>query len=145
MTRLLPLALASVLLGGCAMQTTESAQPVVVASDLQHHNFVLQSVDGVTANATQGRGPSLEFGERLHMSGVMCNRFSGFGQLQHGVLTVKNLAMTRMLCSDAQRNQWDGIITQVLHNGAQVTLQQQQLTLSDGTHTLVYTLKDWVQ
>ncbi|HEI8864932.1 TPA: heat shock protein HslJ [Serratia odorifera] len=145
MSRLLPLALASMLLGGCAMPSTESAPSTVVVSDLQHHNFVLQSVDGVAANATRGRGPSIEFGERLHVSGTMCNRFSGFGQLQHGVLTVKNLAMTRMLCSDAQRNQWDGIITQMLHNGAQVTLQQQQLTLSDSTHTLVYTLKDWVQ
>ncbi|MDC6110951.1 heat shock protein HslJ [Serratia rubidaea] len=139
----IPLALASTLLAGCA-GGTPAGKPVQ-ESDLLHHNFVLQSVDGVAANAQQGRGPSIEFGEKMHISGSMCNRFFGNGQLDNGVLTVKNLATTRMMCSDPQRNQWDQIIGSVLNNGARVTLAAQQLTLSDGQHTLVYTLKDWVQ
>lgn len=64
----------------------------------------------------------------------MCNRFFGSGQLQNGVLTVKNLASTRMLCTDAQRNQWDQTLSAVLEKGAKISLNAQQLTLSGGDH-----------
>ncbi|MFI8417047.1 heat shock protein HslJ [Serratia sp. NPDC078593] len=144
MKKLLSVALATMLLAGCGMSQNKPVNNKVSESDLIHHNFVLQSVDGIAANAQQGKGPSIEFGEKLHVSGSMCNRFFGNGQLDNGVLTVKGLATTRMMCSDPQRNQWDQIIGSVLHNGAKVSLQQQQLTLSDGNHTLIYTLKDWV-
>jgi heat shock protein HslJ len=50
-----------------------------------------------------------------------------------------------MLCADPQLNQWDRVIGDVLGKGAKVTLSAQQLTLSGGDHTLVYTLRDWVQ
>jgi heat shock protein HslJ len=57
---------------------------------------------------------------------------------------VKNLATTRMMCADPQRNQWDQTIGTLLANGAKVSLNGQQLTLSGSDHQLVYTLKDWV-
>lgn len=144
MKKLLSVAFATMLLAGCGMSENKPVNNTLSESDLMHHNFVLQSVDGVAANAQQGKGPSIEFGEKLRVSGSMCNRFFGNGQLDNGVLTVKDLATTRMMCSDPLRNQWDQIIGSVLHNGAKVSLQQQQLTLSDGNHTLIYTLKDWV-
>ncbi|MEX0632145.1 META domain-containing protein [Serratia ureilytica] len=57
----------------------------VTPGDLLHHNFVLQSVDGENGEATGGRRPAnLEFGENLHVSGAMCNRFFG-RQLRDGV------------------------------------------------------------
>ena len=87
---------------------------------------------------------NLEFGENLHVSGAMCNRFFGQGQLRDGVLTVKPLATTRRLCPDEQRNRWDQVIAAVLENGAEVTLSAQQLTLNGSGHTLIYTLRDWV-
>ncbi|MNC49882.1 Heat shock protein HslJ [compost metagenome] len=105
---------------------------------------MLQSVDGVAVEAKQGSGPSIEFGEKMNISGSMCNRFFGQGQLENGVLTVKNLATTRMMCADPQRNQWDQTIGTLLANGAKVSLNGQQLTLSGSDHQLVYTLKDWV-
>ncbi|AKG71539.1 MULTISPECIES: heat shock protein HslJ [Serratia] len=142
MKKLIPLAMACALLAGCGSAQTK--QQTVVESDLLHHNFVLQSVDGVAVEAKQGSGPSIEFGEKMNISGSMCNRFFGQGQLENGVLTVKNLATTRMMCADPQRNQWDQTIGTLLANGAKVSLNGQQLTLSGSDHQLVYTLKDWV-
>ncbi|CAI0716357.1 heat shock protein HslJ [Serratia ficaria] len=135
-------ALAAAVLAGCGMNRPQER---IQASDLLHHNFVLSSVDGVAVAARSGNPPNLEFGEKMHVSGAMCSRFFGQGQLADGVLTVKNLATTRMTCADAQRNRWDRTIRALLQNGAKVTLSAQRLTLSDGDHTLVYTLRDWVQ
>ncbi|AYZ33151.1 heat shock protein HslJ [Serratia sp. FDAARGOS_506] len=134
-------ALAALALAGCSMKPHTAVTP----GDLLHHNFVLQSVDGEAAKSPAGGGLlNLEFGESLHVSGAMCNRFFGQGQLRDGVLTVKPLATTRKLCPDEQRNRWDRIIGTVLENGAQVTLNAQQLMLKGSGHTLVYTLRDWV-
>ncbi|RMN22254.1 hypothetical protein ALQ63_00410 [Serratia plymuthica] len=142
MKKCLPMALAALLLTGCGMSQSGKT---VTEDDLLHHNFVLQSVDGVAVKPQPGNAPSIEFGEKMHVSGAMCNRFFGSGQLQNGVLTVKNLASTRMLCTDAQRNQWDQTLSAVLEKGAKINLNAQQLTLSGGDHVLVYTLRDWVQ
>ncbi|CAI1626867.1 MULTISPECIES: heat shock protein HslJ [Serratia] len=134
-------ALTTLVLGGCSMKP----QSTVTPGDLLHHNFVLQSVDGEAAQSrTDGGLLNLEFGENLHVSGAMCNRFFGQGQLRDGVLTVKPLASTRKLCPDEQRNRWDQVIGTVLENGADVMLNAQQLTLNGSGHTLVYTLRDWV-
>ncbi|ANS43177.1 heat shock protein HslJ [Serratia inhibens] len=142
MKKCLSAALAALLLAGCGMNQNSKT---VTESDLLHHNFVLQSVDGVAVKPQPGSAPSIEFGEKMHVSGAMCNRFFGSGQLQNGVLTVQNLASTRKLCTDEQRNQWDQTIGAVLGKGAKVSLNAQQLTLSGGDHILVYTLRDWVQ
>ena len=78
------------------------------------------------------------------MSPARCATASSAGQLRDGVLTVKPLATTRRLCPDEQRNRWDRVIGSVLENGAEVTLNAQQLTLNGSGHTLIYTLRDWV-
>ena len=63
-------------LSGVQHETTHGRH----AGDLLHHNFVLQSVDGETAKSPAGGGLlNLEFGESLHVSGAMCNRFFGRG------------------------------------------------------------------
>ena len=67
-------ALAALALAGCSMKPHTAVTP----GDLLHHNFVLQSVDGETAKSPAGGGLlNLEFGESLHVSGAMCNRFFG--------------------------------------------------------------------
>lgn len=137
-----PLALAAMVSTGCGMSQPDKG---VNENDLLHHNFMLYSVDGVTVAPQPGNAPNLEFGEKMHVSGAMCNRFFGQGQLANSVLTVKNLATTRMLCTDAQRNLWDQVIGKVLENGATLSFGTQRLTLSGSGHTLIYTLRDWVQ
>ncbi|WP_145482629.1 heat shock protein HslJ [Yersinia rohdei] len=141
MKKIIPLAIAAALLAGCGINQSTSTSNVT-ASDLLHHNFVLVSVDGKPPLKTPA--PSIEFGEKMHISGAMCNRFMGQGELKDGILTAKGLASTRMLCGDEQLNQWDALIGQVLNSGAKVTLAKGQLTLSNKDHTLIYQLKDWV-
>ncbi|MEX3239048.1 MULTISPECIES: heat shock protein HslJ [Serratia] len=142
MKKSISVALTALLLAGCGMSQNGKT---VTESDLLHHNFALQSVDGVAVKSRPGNGPNLEFGEKMHVSGAMCNHFFGSGQLQDGVLTVPGLASTRMACSDPQLNQWDWVIGDVLGKGAKVTLSAQKLTLSGSGHVLVYTQRDWVQ
>ncbi|KAA1446906.1 META domain-containing protein, partial [Escherichia coli] len=67
--------------------------------------------------------------------------FMGQGKLKNGVLTVKNLASTQMLCSDEKLNRWDYLIGQVLADGVKVKLKDQKLTLSHPDNTLVYKVK----
>ena len=80
----------------------------------------------------------------MHVSGAMCNRFMGQGELQNNILKVEHLASTRMACIDPARAALDPIITDVLSQGAEVSLIKGQLTLKNANHTLVYQQKDWM-
>ncbi|CNI95967.1 heat shock protein HslJ [Yersinia aldovae] len=143
MKKILPFAIVGVLLTGCGMsQSGNDTTRSVTENDLLHHNFVLLSVNGQAP--LKKPAPSIEFGEKMHISGAMCNRFMGQGELKEGVLTAKGLASTRMLCADEQLNQWDALIGEALGNGVKVTLNKGQLTLSNNAHTLIYQQKDWV-
>ncbi|WP_058910228.1 heat shock protein HslJ [Entomohabitans teleogrylli] len=142
MKKLAALMLASVALSGCAQSGSPSA---VTAQQLQHHRFVLESVNGAALATPQGNKPEISFGENMHVSGSMCNRFTGQGALAGNQLTVAGMASTRMLCADPQLNQLDQVIGELLTNGATISLAQQSLTLQNGQHTLVYKLQDLVQ
>ncbi|NIH31052.1 heat shock protein HslJ [Hafnia paralvei] len=135
------LALSTVLLAACTTQAPQTLQQ----SDLLHRHFVLQSVDGKTIGSDKNRmEPGIEFGEKMHVSGAMCNRFMGQGELQNNILKVEHLASTRMACIDPARAALDPIITDVLSQGAEVSLIKGQLTLKNANHTLVYQQKDWM-
>ncbi|MBK5142227.1 heat shock protein HslJ [Budviciaceae bacterium BWR-B9] len=139
----LPFIISAVLLSGCTLTDGNA----IKESDLQHHNFILTSVDGEhMADTTKDKRPlNIEFGENMHVSGAMCNRFMGQARLKDGVLTATQLASTRMACLDEKMNQLDQIIAVTLNNGAKVSLDQGVLTLSSAQHTLTYKLSDWVR
>lgn len=141
-----PVLLATALLAGCRSDSAPRADARLKESDLLHHRFVLVSVDDgpVPQSLGQERAPDIEFGEKMHVSGSMCNRFFGQGELYDNVLTVKGLSATRMLCREPQLNQWDRLIDEVLRNGARLTLHDAELRLSAAGHQLVYARKDWV-
>ncbi|KAA1187283.1 heat shock protein HslJ [Photorhabdus heterorhabditis] len=141
MKKILPLATATLLLATFQASAVEN----VSVGDLQHHRFVLVSVNGESAKNQDGRVPTIEFGEKMHVSGSMCNLFMGQGKLKNSILTVKDLASTQMLCADDKLNKWDYLIGKVLADGVKVTLKNQKLTLSHDNNTLVYKLKDYVQ
>ncbi|TCW07764.1 heat shock protein HslJ [Raoultella sp. BIGb0138] len=128
---------AGVLLSGCVYNSKVSTG----AEQLQHHRFVLTSVDG--QGLKPGEKPlELSFGEDMYVSGNMCNRFSGKGKISDGELKVKTLAMTRMLCADPGLNALDSTLSKMLRDGAQVDLTESQLTLATADRTLVYKLAD---
>lgn len=119
----------------------------VTAKDLQHHNFVLTAIDGKAyATKKNAMSPNIAFGEKMNISGSMCNNYFGQGQLKNGVLTGKGIGMTRKFCSNNTLNQLDQQISQLLDDGAKVTLTNngQNLTLSNDKTTLEFKLKDYV-
>ncbi|MEX0494867.1 heat shock protein HslJ [Raoultella terrigena] len=139
MNKFAALLAAGVLLSGCVYNSKVSTS----AEQLQHHRFVLSSVNGQALK--EGSKPlELSFGEKTFVSGNMCNRFSGEGKVSDGELKVKELAMTRMLCADPQLNELDATLGKMLRDGAQVDLTENQLTLATADRTLVYKLADLV-
>lgn len=137
MNKFAALLAAGMLLSGCVYNSKVSTG----AEQLQHHRFVLTSVNGQAVNASD-RPLELSFGEKMAITGKMCNGFSGEGKVSDGELKVKSLAMTRMLCHDAQLNTLDATIDKMLREGAQVDLTENQLTLATADQTLVYKLAD---
>lgn len=145
MKNLFFLLMASALLSGCVYNSKMSTG----SDQLQHHRFVLESVNG-KAVAASDTPLELSFGEKqpmsnkIYISGVMCNRFSADATLKDGALTAPNLAMTRKLCNSDQLNQLDATLSSMLRQGAQVDLTEQQLTLATSTQSLTYRLADLV-
>lgn len=95
MNKFAALLAAGMLLSGCVYNSKVSTG----AEQLQHHRFVLTSVNGQAVNASD-RPLELSFGEKMaitgkmYVSGNMCNGFSGEGKVSDGELKVKSLAMT---------------------------------------------------
>ncbi|HCZ9097329.1 TPA: heat shock protein HslJ [Klebsiella michiganensis] len=143
MNKFAALLAAGMLLSGCVYNSKVSTR----AEQLQHHRFVLTSVNGQPLN-TADKPQELSFGEKMpitgkmSVSGNMCNRFSGTGKVSDGELKVEELAMTRMLCTDSQLNALDATLSKMLREGAQVDLTETQLTLATADQTLVYKLAD---
>lgn len=137
MKRVIALTGLCVLLAGCVRDGKVS----VTSDQLIGHRFMLENVNGKAI--TPGENPpELRFGEKMAISGSMCNRFSGKGKLSSGELTAKELVMTRMACIDPQRSELDSVIGTVLKDGAQVDLTDSQLTLTTADKTLIYKLAD---
>lgn len=137
MKKIVTLMALSMLMAGCVSNGKVS----VNREQLQHHRFVLESVNGKPVAVAKNQ-PELSFGENMTVSGNMCNRFTGQGKLSDGELKVKDLAMTRMMCSDPQLNALDGIVSEMFKQGAQVDLTANQLTLATAEQTLTYKLAD---
>ena len=121
----------AMLLAGC---TTPSQQD----EHLLARSFQLSSVDGQAVTAPQGMKPGINFSKEMRVTGVMCNRFFGQGKLEKGVLSVPQMASTRMMCSDPKLNQWEMTLGKMLTTGAKLKLEQNTLTLEGAGHTLVY-------
>ncbi|MFV9411760.1 heat shock protein HslJ [Klebsiella oxytoca] len=137
MNKIAALLAAGMLLSGCVYNSKVSTR----AEQLQHHRFVLTSVNGQPLKAAD-KPLELSFGEKMPITGNMCNRFSGTGKVSDGELKVEELAMTRMLCTDSQLSALDATLSKMLRDGAQVDLTETQLTLATADQTLVYKLAD---
>lgn len=135
MKRIITLLAFGALLSGCVSNGVSKNS--VNETQLAQHRFVLDSVNGQIVE--KGDHPAeIRFDSKMMVSGSMCNRFTGQGSLSQGTLTVKKMAMTRMMCVDAQRNALDNTIGKMLSEGAQVDLTDGQLTLTTADQTLIY-------
>ncbi len=108
MNKFAALLAAGMLLSGCVYNSKVSTG----AEQLQHHRFVLTSVNGERSTR---RPLELSFGEKMAITGKMyvsgnITALAGKVKVSDGELKVKSLAMTRMLCHDAQLNTTDATI-----------------------------------
>lgn len=83
MKKIVTLVALSIIMTGCV----SSGKVSVKREQLEHHRFVLESVNGKTVT-----GPELSFGEDMTVSGKMCNQFTGEGKLSDGELKVKKFS-----------------------------------------------------
>lgn len=144
MKKVLCLLAASTLLAGCVYNSKMSTN----GEQLQHHRFVLESLNGKAVNSSKPL--ELSFGQKMpllngiYLSAEMCNRFSGTAKIANGELSAPNMAVTRKMCSDPQLNQLDATLSTMLRQGAEVDLTETQLTLATADQTLIYRLSDLV-
>jgi porin len=123
------------------------AQSTVTATDLQHHRWVLQSINGEALPATEGKGkvPELDFGEAMHVTGNLgCNQFNGQAVLRDGAFLIEAMVSTRMMCPPP----WGDIeltVQTLLGSESAISLDAaKKLTLAAADTTLVFRLEDWV-
>jgi heat shock protein HslJ len=107
-----------------------------IPETLENRVFALYSADG---REFQGRNrPTLAFDAGLRVSGSVCNRFTGPGELKDGILTLKNPVSTRMLCLDDELGRLEELIAGLLTGGAELRRDGDKLLLLRDGHILVY-------
>ena len=129
------------LFSGCCTAITQKNQ--TVSKDmLLHHNFILQSVDGVPFK-NERVIPSLAFNEGMNISGSMCNRFRGQSTLENNILKAR-MASTMMMCIEEKLNQYEHLLYKMLEEGVELEYSGDILTLRQDGHIFVYKLRDFV-
>ncbi|QYN44373.1 MULTISPECIES: META domain-containing protein [unclassified Gilliamella] len=132
--------LLTTLFAGALVVTGCGESNKVKAEDLMHHRFLLVKANG--QDVSEDKAAELEFGENMNVTGKMCNRFVAKVNLENETIKGAGVGMTRMLCNDEQLDKLDGIISQLITEGAKVTLDKDQLTLKNESNELIYQLKD---
>ena len=130
------------LISTCAEST------VVIESDLQHHRWVLDSIDGeiFVADNNDDPVPDLDFGEQMQVTGnTGCNRISGKAELDGEYFQIPTLVSTRRLCSPPA-NDLERRLQIVLTGRSQIALDEDRnLVLTTDESVLRYRLSDWVK
>ncbi len=121
---------------------------VVTHGDLQHHRWLLESINGeaLDVDAMHGTIPDLDFGEQMHVSGNSgCNQFSGAASLHDEYIRFGPLISTMMACGPAQ-SEVEGTIHGLLAAAdIEIEINGNYLILQAGDVSLRYRLRDWVE
>ncbi|PJG60575.1 META domain-containing protein [Aeromonas cavernicola] len=136
MLKLLPISVGCLLLTGCSSTWTHQ--------NLQHHHWVLASLDGEQVITERDTPPDLEIGEQFTVNGIAgCNRYFGQGHLENGKLWVTSLGSTEMACKPPLDNIERAVLT-TLTEGAELHGSTHTLILQGKQHRLEYRLRDWM-
>ena len=123
-----------------------AADKTPVSEDLLHRRFTLSRVDGKELTVEdRNLNPDIEFNEGFQITGHVCNRYSGPAELKDGRLYAGNLASTRMLCINPELNELEQLFFAMLRAGADISLTDESMTLSQGGRVLSYARADWVR
>jgi len=120
---------------------------VVTQGDLQHHRWVLESINGNKIGAAQldGKIPELEIGEQMMASGYLgCNRFQGKAALRENRFIIDPVASTRMFC-ETKQNDIELLLLQVFARESTISIDvaKNLILITDGS-LLKFRLKDRV-
>ena len=121
---------------------------VVTQGDLQHHRWVLESIDMVKFDSAKlgGKLPELEIGEQMMASGNSgCNQFHGKATLRENRFIIERMASTRMLCQPAQ-NDIEMLLIRVLGQESVISIDSDRnLVLKSDQNLLIFRLQDRVE
>ena len=131
---------------GAAASATPAAGKTPALEDLLHRRFALSRVNGKEfAIEDRNLHPDIEFNEGFQISGSVCNRYRGPAELKDGRLYAGNLASTMMLCVNPELNELEQLFFAMLRAGADISLTDEGLRLSQGGRVLSYARADWVR
>ena len=118
---------------------------LVTQGDLQHHRWILESINGkkIEAAALYGRIPELEIGEHMVASGYSgCNRFHGKAALRNDQFSIHPLASTRMYCK-AEQNDIESMLLKFLGLESTISIDaDRNLILQTDDSLLRFRLQD---
>ena len=125
-----------------------SKTSIVTHGDLQHHRWVLVSINGnkIEAEKLGNKIPEIDFGEQMTVTGnTGCNRFFGQATLQRNQFVIGSMKSTRMSCT-ASQNKMELKLKQLLGSESKITIDDKRnLMLEAGDTRLDYRLNDWVR
>jgi heat shock protein HslJ len=120
---------------------------LVTQGDLQHHRWILESINGkkIEAATLDDRIPELEIGEQMMVSGYSgCNRFHGKAALRKDQFSIYPLASTRMYCK-AEQNDTESMILKILGLESTISIDtDRNLILQTDDTLLQFRLEDRV-
>jgi heat shock protein HslJ len=121
---------------------------IVTEGDLQHHRWVLETVNGEALDSKTLNNviPELEIGEKMTASGnAGCNRFFGEASLHEDRFIIENAATTRMMCPPGQ-NDMEQLMLQLLGQESTLSIDaDRNLFLKTDETYLKFRLEDRVQ
>ena len=121
---------------------------IVTHGDLQHHRWILESINGnkIEAEKLGNKIPEIDFGEQMTVTGnTGCNKFSGQATLQGDQFIIGPMSSSMMFCT-APQNELELKIKQLLGSESKITIDDKKnLILETDDTRLRYRLKDWVQ
>ncbi|MCZ6723205.1 MAG: META domain-containing protein [Gammaproteobacteria bacterium] len=120
----------------------------VTQADLQHHRWVLESINGTKIDAAKldNQIPELEIGEQMMASGYSgCNRFHGEAGLRENRFIIDRVASTRMFCQPEQ-NDIELLLLQVFGQESRISIDaDKNLILKTDDTLLIFRLQDRVE
>lgn len=119
---------------------------IVTQGDLQHHRWLLESIDNDSLDPGElyGMVPEIDFGARMTVSGnAGCNHFWGQAVLREQFIVIEHMGSTRRTCLPAQA-EVERMVKQVLGNESVVTIgANRKLTLNSDSVVLRFRPFDW--
>ncbi len=121
---------------------------IVTHGDLQHHRWILESINGnkIEAEKLDNKIPEIDFGEQMTLTGnTGCNKFSAQATLQGDQIVISSIKSTMMFCTPPQ-NDLELKLKQILGSESKITIDDKKNLILEADDTrLEYRLIDWVR